>query len=248
MARGKTRRTSKRKAPARSAPDTLESRIGHRFRDPDLLRLALTHAAVASGIDSNERLEFLGDRVLGLVVADMLYRRFPNETEAALARRFVAAVRGETLTEVAESLDLERDMKLAREAREALQRGRAGMLADACEALIAAIFLDGGLKAAERFVAPRWQGRLDDDAPPPKDAKSALQEWAQGRALPLPGYREVGRSGPAHAPSFEIEAAIKGHAPARGEGSSKRAAEQDAAAKLLARLESGARGRPREKP
>jgi len=243
MARGKTRRTSKRKAPSRSAPDTLEGRIGYRFHDSGMLRLALTHAAVAGGIDSNERLEFLGDRVLGLIVADMLYRRFPNETEAALARRFVAAVRRETLTEVAESLDLERNLKLAREAPEALRRGRAGMLADSCEALIAAIFLDGGLKAAECFVAPHWQGRLDDALPPPKDAKSALQEWAQGRGLPLPGYREVDRSGPAHAPLFEIEAAIKGHAPARGEGPSKRAAEQDAAAKLLARLESGTRSR-----
>jgi ribonuclease-3 len=244
MAAKKSRPSSRRKTRARLAPDTLEGRIGHRFRDPDLLALALTHAGAVGGIESNERLEFLGDRVLGLIVAGMLYRRFPAETEASLARRFVAAVRRETLTEVAESLDLERDMKFARETPEARTRGRAGMLADACEALIGAIFLDGGLKAAEAFVAPRWQSRIEDAEPPPKDAKTMLQEWAQARALPLPSYREAGRSGPAHAPRFEIEVAIKGHTPARGHGASKRAAEQEAAATLLSRLDPATRDRP----
>lgn len=235
---------AKRRARTRPAPDTLEGRIGRRFRDPELLKLALTHAGAAGGLESNERLEFLGDRVLGLIVADLLYRRFPGETEASLARRFVAAVRRETLTEVALSLRLEPDMKFARETPEARTRGRAGMLADACEALIGAVFLDGGLKAAEAFVAPRWQSRLEDSEPPPKDAKTMLQEWAQGRALPLPAYRETGRSGPAHAPRFEIEVAIKGFPPARGQGASKRTAAQEAAANLLKRLEP----RPRERP
>jgi ribonuclease-3 len=243
MARTKKRTAPRRKARAKPDPDTLEGRIGYRFRDSGLLSRALTHAGIAGGVESNERLEFLGDRVLGLIVAGMLYRQFPDETEASLARRFVAAVRRETLTEVAEALDLERDLKLARDTAEARRRGRAGMLADACEALIGALFLEGGLKAAEAFVAPRWQSRLDAAQPPPKDAKSALQEWAQGRALPLPGYREAGRSGPPHAPRFEVEVAVKGFSPARGEGASKRAAEQDAAAKLLARLATG-----REKP
>ena len=221
------------------AGDSLETRIGRRFRNRDLLSLALTHAGVAGGIESNERLEFLGDRVLGLIVAKMVYARFPMETEASLARRFVAAVRRETLTEIAEALDLENDLKLAREEPEARNRGRAGALANACEALIGAIFLDGGLKAAEAFVEPRWQGRLDEALPPPKDAKTALQEWAQARAIPLPGYRETGRSGPAHAPRFVIEVALKGHPPARGEGASKRAAEQAAAANMLATLDRG---------
>ncbi len=245
MAAKKTRPApAKRRRRPRLAPDTLEGRIGRRFRDPDLLKLALTHAGAAGGIDSNERLEFLGDRVLGLIVADMLYRRFPAETEASLARRFVAAVRRETLTEVAESLRLEQDMTFARETAEARTRGRAGMLADACESLIGAIFLDGGLKAAEAFVAPRWQSRFEDAEPPPKDAKTVLQEWAQGRALPLPSYRETGRSGPAHAPRFEIEVAIKGRPPARGQGASKRAAEQEAAANLLKSLDPDMRQRP----
>lgn len=239
MAGKKSRMGSKRTVRVKPAADSLEGRLGRRFRDPGLLRLALTHAGASGGLESNERLEFLGDRVLGLIVADMLYQRFPNETEASLARRFVAAVRRETLTEVAEALQLERDLKLAREDTEARIRGRAGALANACEALIGAIFRDGGLKAAEAFVVPRWQSRLDDAELPPKDAKTALQEWAQARALPLPKYRETGRSGPAHAPRFEIEVAVKGFPPARGEGASKRAAAQAAAANLLAILDPG---------
>ncbi|MEK7244701.1 MAG: ribonuclease III [Pseudomonadota bacterium] len=231
--------SAKAGADSAKAGDALEDRIGRRFRAPNLLRLALTHAGVAGGLESNERLEFLGDRVLGLIVANMLYERFPTETEASLARRFVAAVRRETLTEIAEPLERERDLKLAREDTEARIRGRAGALANACEALIGAIFLDGGLKAAEAFVAPRWQSHLDDAELPPKDAKTALQEWAQARALPLPSYRETRRSGPAHAPRFELEVAVKGFSPARGEGASKRAAEQAAAANLLATLDSG---------
>jgi ribonuclease-3 len=244
MAAKKSRPSLKRKARTRPAPNTLERRIGRRFRDPDLLGLALTHAGAVGGIESNERLEFLGDRVLGLIVAGMLYRRFPAETEASLARRFVAAVRRETLTEVAEALRLEQDMKFARETPEARIRGRAGMLADACEALIGAIFLDGGLKAAEVFVAPRWQRWIEDAEPPPMDANTVLQEWAQAQALPLPSYRETGRSGPAHAPRFEIEVAIKGRPPARGQGASKRAAEQEAATTLLSRLDPATRDRP----
>jgi ribonuclease III len=249
MAGKKPRKSSKRSTRAKPAGlssaaaadlapagETIENRIGHRFRDPELLRLALTHAGVAGGLESNERLEFLGDRVLGLIVARMLYQRFPGETEASLARRFVAAVRRETLTEIAATLDLEQDLKLAHEDAEARIRGRAGALADA---LIGAIYLDGGLKAAESFVAPRWQNHLDDAALPPKDAKTALQEWAQARALPLPNYREIGRSGPAHAPRFEIEVMVKGFPPARGKGVSKRAAEQAAAATLLATLDPG---------
>jgi ribonuclease-3 len=245
MAGKKSRTGSKRanraKPAGRPSPaeDSLEYRLGRRFRDPELLRLALTHAGVTGGLESNERLEFLGDRVLGLIVASMLYERFPNETEASLARRFVASVRRETLTEIAEALELERDLKLAREDTEARIRGRAGALANACEALIGAIYLDGGLKAAEAFVAPRWRSRLDDAEPPSKDAKTALQEWAQARALPLPNYRETGRSGPAHAPRFEIDVAVKGYPPARGEGTSKRVAEQAAAANLLATLDPG---------
>ena len=215
---------------------SLEDRIGYRFADRSLLALALTHAGVAGGVASNERLEFLGDRVLGMIVAGMLYKRFPEESEADLARRFVAAVRHETLTAVAEGIGLEGELKLARETAATHARGRAGMLANAFEALIGALYLDGGIQAAESFIAPIWQTHLDAGAPPPKDAKTALQEWAQGRGLPLPIYREVSRSGPAHAPRFEIDVIVEGLAPARGRGSSKRAAEQAGAEMLLDRL------------
>lgn len=239
---GKTPKRAKakpaRKAAAAKAASSLEERIDHRFADRALLARALTHAGAAGGIDSNERLEFLGDRVLGLVIAAMLYERFPEEREADLARRFVAAVRAETLTEVAEAIGLEGELKLARDNAATRERGRAGMLANACEALIGALYLDGGLAAAEKFISPRWRVRLDAGAPPPKDAKTALQEWAQGRGLPLPAYREIARSGPAHAPRFEIETTVAGRKPARGQGPSKRAAEQAGAEALLRRLES----------
>ncbi len=233
MAGKKTRSNPKRIPKVKPAKESLEDRIGRRFKDRSLLELALTHAGAAGGLESNERLEFLGDRVLGLIVAKLVYTRFPDETEASLARRFVAAVRRETLTEIAEEIQLEKDLKLAREDTEARNRGRAGALANACESLIGAVYLDGGLKAAEAFIEPRWRIRLDEAEPPPKDAKTALQEWAQARAMPLPHYREAGRSGPAHAPRFVIEVAIKGLPPARGEGTSKRAAEQVAAGNLL---------------
>ncbi len=235
---GKTPKRAKARPAAAKAAPSLEDRIGHRFADRGLLALALTHAGAAGGVASNERLEFLGDRVLGLVVAAMLYQRLPEDSEADLARRFVAAVRRETLTEVAEAIHLEDELKLAREPAASRARGRAGMLANACEALIGALYLDGGIEAAQAFIAPRWHARLDVGAPPPKDAKTALQEWAQGRGLPLPAYREVSRSGPAHAPRFEIEVVVEGLAPVRGKGPSKRAAEQAGAEALLRRLES----------
>ena len=239
---GKTPKRAQAKTASKSAAaktaTSLEGRIGHRFADRKLLALALTHAGAAGGIASNERLEFLGDRVLGIVVAAMLYEQFPEESESDLARRFVAAVRRETLTEIADGIGLEGELKIAREAAATIARGRAGMLANACEALIGALYLDGGIEAARSFIAPLWQARIEAGTPPPKDAKTALQEWAQGRGLPLPAYRETSRSGPAHAPRFEIEVSIKGRPSVQGRGPSKRAAEQAGAEALLRRLES----------
>lgn len=218
------------------ALDRLEERLGHRFREPALLRQALTHASAAAPGASNERLEFLGDRVLGLIVAALLFERFPGETEGALARRFTALVRREALAHVAETIELGAHLVLSAGEEEAGGRANPGTLADACEAMIAALFLDGGLAAAEAFVRRRWLPLLDEAVPPPKDAKTALQEWAQDRGLPLPVYRETGRSGPAHAPTFSIEVQVAGRPPASASGPSKRAAEQSAAAELLRRL------------
>jgi len=216
--------------------DRIEERLGHRFREPALLRQALTHASAAAAGASNERLEFLGDRVLGLVVAALLFERFPGDSEGTLARRFTALVRREALARVAETIDLGHHLVLSAGEEEAGGRANPGTLADACEAVIAALFLDGGLAAADAFVRRQWLPLLDEALPPPKDAKTALQEWAQDRGLPLPVYRETGRSGPAHAPTFAIEVSLTGHAPATASGPSKRAAEQSAAAVLLDRL------------
>jgi ribonuclease-3 len=216
--------------------DRLEERLGHRFAKPALLRQALTHASAGAPVDSNERLEFLGDRVLGVIVAHLLFERFPNETEGSLARRFTALARREALARVASAIGLGEHLILSAGEEEAGGRANPGTLADACEAVIAALYLDSGPAAAEAFVRRQWLPLLDEALPPPKDAKTALQEWAQDRGLPLPVYRETGRSGPAHAPIFSIEVGVQGQKPAAATGASKRAAEQGAAEAMLRRL------------
>ena len=226
-------------------PSGLAERLGHGFARPELLARALTHPSAAhrqGGIDdSYERLEFLGDRVLGLIVADLLMARFPREPEGALAVRHAELVRRETLAEVAGEIGLDDYLRLAKGEEAAGERRNPALLADACEAVIGALYLDGGLAVAWAFVERLWGARLEAEARPPQDAKTALQEWAQARALGLPKYREVGREGPAHEPYFtlEVEVAGAGAQPARGEGRSKRLAEQAAAARLLARVRGG---------
>jgi len=217
--------------------------LGHRFSNPDLLEEALTHASALNqgpavkSAESYQRLEFLGDRVLGLVVADLLVRRFPDEPEGALAKRFAVLVQRETLAEVAESLELAKFLRLA--TSEDLSGGRDNptTLADCCEAVIGALFMDGGYEVAAATIRELWLPLAEQARHPPRDPKTALQEWAQARGLPLPRYREVRRSGPAHAPDFTIEVSVPGAAPAEGQGRSKRQAEREAAASLLERLE-----------
>ena len=227
-------------APAAPDPNGLAERLGHEFARPELLARALTHPSAAArrdGIDdSYERLEFLGDRVLGLIVADLLMARFPLEAEGALALRHAELVRRETLAEVAGEIGLDDYLRLAKGEEAAGERQNPALLANACEAVIAALYLDGGLAAAWAFVERLWGTRLEADARPPQDAKTGLQEWAQARALGLPKYREVGREGPAHEPRFTLEVEVGKEPPARGRGRSKRLAEQAAAACLLARL------------
>ncbi|MDD4919016.1 MAG: ribonuclease III [candidate division Zixibacteria bacterium] len=221
----------------------LEAALGRSFSRPDLLRSALTHASHLQdrkdAIVSYERLEFLGDRVLALVIADLLFARFPDEDEGALARRHAVLVSRESLVRVAEVLDLGAHMILSRGEEEAGGRNNPGMLADVCEAVIAALYLDGGLEVAAAFVRQRWASIMAQDPTPPKDAKTTLQEWVQARGLPLPVYREIGRQGPPHAPTFLIEAVIEGLPTAVANGTSKRAAEQAAARALLNSMESG---------
>lgn len=218
-------------------PSTVEQRIGYSFRDPAILQQALTHASSIhhpkARFESNERLEFLGDRVLGLIIANMLYQRFGNENEGALSRRLTALVRREALARIAEDIDLAPYLSLSQGEEDGGGRENPALLADACEALIAALFLDGGLDAARQFIVNNWQGLLDEDPTPPRDAKTTLQEWTQARELGLPEYRVSTQTGPSHAPTFTIAVSVKGYPDQNATGPSKRRAEQNAAAAML---------------
>jgi ribonuclease III len=217
----------------------LETRIGYRFSDVALLTCALTHISALKGprnrAGSYQRLEFLGDHVLGLVISDMLFRGFPKADEGELSRRLADLVRKETCAEIAVSIELGTAIKLGSSEVNAGARKRPAILADVCEALIGAAYLDGGYEAAEALVERLWQARMRATTQPLRDPKTILQEWAQARGLPTPVYREVARSGPDHNPEFRVAVQLPNFAPAEGMGRSKRAAEQAAAAAMLAR-------------
>jgi ribonuclease-3 len=216
-----------------------EDRIGYRFADPAILEIALTHISALKGVrnraGSYQRLEFLGDHVLGLVISDMLYRAFPKADEGELSRRLADLVRKETCAEIARTIDLGAAIRVGSSEANAGARSRPAILADVCEAVIGAVYLDGGYKAGEALVERLWQVRLKAKAQPLRDPKTVLQEWAQARGLPTPVYREVARSGPAHNPEFRVAVQLPALASAEGSGRSKRGAEQAAAAAMLAR-------------
>jgi ribonuclease-3 len=221
--------------PARSR--SLEARLGHSFADQALLARALRHSSAqerGKTVLSNERLEFMGDRVLGLVIAEWLLGAFPSAPEGELAVRYNALVRKEACAEVAERIDLGRYLVLGPGEDRAGGRKKAAIMADACEAVIAALYLDGGLGAARGFIEAEWAPLL---AGPTRkaDAKTALQEWTQGKARGIPIYKAISRHGPDHAPVFEVQVEIDGMTPANGIGSSKRIAEQAAAREMLLR-------------
>jgi ribonuclease III len=219
--------------------------IGHAFADAGLAAEALTHRSAldrrpelkAAFPNGNERLEFLGDRVLSLAMADLLMRRFSHEREGELARRFNALVSAPTLVEIADEIGLAPHIRLGDPKSIADPKMRLNILADAVEALLGAVFLDSGFAAASACIARLWGKRVGEHELAPRDAKTTLQEWAQARRLPLPDYREVGREGPPHAPIFVVDVTIKGQEPARGKGGSKREAERLAATALLERLD-----------
>jgi ribonuclease-3 len=216
----------------------IESRIGYTFADAALLENALTHISALSGKvreASYQRLEFLGDHVLGLVVSDMLYRAFPKAEEGELSRRLADLVRKETCAEVARAIDLGPAIKLGVSETNAGGRRRVAILADACEAVVGAVFVDGGYQAAAALIEQLWGERMRHLVRPLRDSKTILQEWAQGHGLPTPVYREVERRGPHHDPEFRVIVELPDLQPAEGLGRSKRAAEQAAAAALLAR-------------
>jgi len=215
----------------------LETTLGHRFKDRALLNRALTHASARTGktIQDNERLEFLGDRVLGLAIAELLCETFPEASEGDLARRFNRLVRGGTCAAIGRKIKLGPHLILSGSEAESGGRDKDTILADAVEALLGAVLIESGYNAARTIIRDLWAGELEKLPVVSVDAKSALQEWAQGRGLDLPDYTVVERSGPDHAPRFLSEVRIKGCKPASGEGTSKRAAEQAAAMAFLAR-------------
>ena len=213
-------------------------RLGHRFEQPELLVRALTHASISGPQrPDNQRLEFLGDRVLGLVMAEALLGADESAAEGALAPRFNALVRRETCAEVALQIDLGEVLRLGRSEMMSGGRRKMALLADAMEAVIAAVYVDAGFEAAERLVLRLWGDRIRSVATDARDAKTALQEWAQARGQPPPSYVEIARAGPDHAPVFTIEVRTEDGRSARAVASAKRIAEQAAAQTLLAELE-----------
>jgi ribonuclease-3 len=215
----------------------LEERIGHHFANPDLLTRALTHvsAAGSSGGRNYQRLEFLGDRVLGLAVSEMLIRIFPEAPEGELSRRLSDLVRRETCAQIAEAWDVGPHLLLGTGEQQSGGRRNRAILSDATESILGAVFLDAGYEAARGLVERSFGEHINASERAPRDAKTALQEWAQGRGWAPPIYEVVERSGPDHAPHFQVAARIKGVPDAIGSGGSKRIAEQDAAQRFLQR-------------
>jgi ribonuclease III len=210
--------------------------LAYQPRDLSLFRMALTHSSTSTG-ESYERLEFLGDRVLGLVVAQCLYERFPSEPEGSLSGRFNVLVARETCGEIGRGLGLPTWIKLGKQAREDGASQSDNVVGDVVEALIGALFVDGGLDAAQRFVRSAWSEKIDNQDSAPKHPKSALQELAAARGLAAPEYELIGRSGPPHRQRFTLRVIIPGAGEAEAEGSSKQEAETAAAAALLQRLQ-----------
>ncbi len=208
------------------------SALGYEFRRAELMEQALTHPSARKQYN-NQRLEFLGDAVLGLLIAEALYQRYPDEQEGSLARRHAALVCGDTLVRIAERIQLGDALQMAESEAQSGGRTTASNLEDVCEALIGAIYLDGGIDAARIWVAAHWAAEMELLQVPPKDSKTGLQEWAQGRGLGLPVYTVLNSVGPAHAPEFTIRAEIPGVGYRDASAGNKRAAEQLAAKALL---------------
>lgn len=224
--------------------------LGHEFNDDSLLQDAVTHPSLM-GLERTlragrrpgkgpgiayERLEFLGDRVVGLIVAEWLLERYPDEREGALAKRHAALVRRESLGRVADRIGLGAYLRMSPAEVQSGGRNNRTILGDACEAVIGALYLDAGLDVATRFVRESLAEQIDKPTPPPLDSKTALQEWAQGRGKPLPHYELIEQSGPAHEPVFVVAVHVEGMETVTGSGSSKRVAEKKAASALLSQV------------
>ena len=215
-------------------------RLGHEFTRPELLQSALTHGSMSSPVRSdNQRLEFLGDRVLGLVMAEALLKADEAAPEGLLAPRLNALVRKETCAEVARQIRLGDVLRLGRSEMLSGGRRKDALLGDAMEAVIAAVYVDGGIEAAQAMILRLWGSRIADVKDDSRDPKTALQEWAQARGMAPPRYEQVARTGPDHAPVFTIRVTIANGATETAEARSKRQAEQAAAQALMSRLEAG---------
>jgi ribonuclease III len=215
-----------------------QTRLGHEFRQPDLLVRAVTHASIGTATrPDNQRLEFLGDRVLGLAMADALLGADSQAREGQLAPRFNALVRKETCAAVAREVGLGEVLKLGRSEMLTGGRKKEALLGDAMEAVIAAVYLDAGFEIAQALILRLWDGRIAAVEPDARDAKTALQEWAQARGMAPPGYAETDRSGPDHAPVFTVQVTLDSGEAAQAAAGSKRLAEQMAARSLLERME-----------
>jgi ribonuclease-3 len=240
----RTRLRAPARALAQALPEAeragLEARLGHRFADPDRLAIALTHVSAVPGREikrANQRFEFLGDRVLGLVIAQTLLERFAEEREGGLASRLNALVNRTVCAEVSDRTGITAALRLGEAEDASGTRNVESVRADACEAVIGALYLDGGLKAARAFILKAWASHLSGVSTRARDAKTRLQHWALARGPNLPHYEVIARDGPDHAPRFVVRVALDEGGDAVGEGASKQAAEQAAATALLAILE-----------
>jgi ribonuclease III len=215
--------------------DWIAATLGAKPRDLRLYERAMTHSS--REVADYERLEFLGDRVLGLIVAGWLYERFPEEPEGKLSWRLNALVSGAVCAEIGREIELSARLRLGKQARDDGAADSDNVLGDVVEALIGALYIDHGLEAAQAFVRTRWEGRLDDQLGAPQHPKSALQEWAAANRRKPPVYAIAGREGPQHNPRFRVTVSIKGAGEASAEGASKQEAETAAAKALLEQLQ-----------
>jgi len=215
----------------------LENNIKYKFKNKKLLEVAITHSSVQSSHYNNERLEFLGDRVLGLAISDLLYKKFNHEDEGSLAKRHTALVKREALSNVAEKINMESFIKVSSSEYKSGGTKKKTILSNAIEAVIGAIYLDSGYETAYEFIKEFWDDMLEAQEAPPEDAKSRLQEWAQGKSFKLPTYKVIGKSGSDHSPEFEIEVFVETLGSASAKAESKKRAEKLAAEKLLKKIE-----------
>lgn len=216
--------------------EKLESILNHTFDTPALLKMALTHSSVG-GPTNYERLEFLGDRVLGLVVAKLLYARFPNEQEGDLAKRLAALVQGTFLAQIAREIELGQHIDFSEAEASSGGQDNENILADVFEAVIGALYLDGGFEKCEAVITKLWDGKLEMMIKPPQHPKTQLQEWAQGQGLTLPTYEIVAQTGPDHAPEFEVKVSVEKHGSLTAVGRSRQLAEKEVAKAFWQKLQ-----------